>query len=313
MSAETIPPEMAAPIAAIRNFGRFYTRQLGLLKEGLLKSDFTLTEGRIIYEVATRPDLTATELGEILAMDPGYLSRQMRIFRDRGLVSRCTAPEDARKSRIRLTEAGRQAFDRLDLGSRQQVLAMIRHLPSGHIARLTQAMETIESLLSGTQLSSGAVTLRPLALGDIGWITHRHGILYAQEYGWDQTFEILVAEILARLAKTFDPEREGSWVAEHDGAVIGSVFVERESDEVAKLRLLYVEPTARGLGLGRRLVDTCIGFARDKGYRKLTLWTNDVLVPARRIYQAAGFVRISGEPVHAFGKDMVSEIWDLVL
>lgn len=313
MITQTIAPDMAEPVAAVRRFSRFYTRQLGLLEEGLLKSDFSLTEVRVLYELATRQELTATDLSRGLGIDPGYLSRLLKKFEDRELISRQTAPGDARQSRLHLTEAGREAFRPLDSASRQQVLAMIGHLPPTDRSRLTQAMQTIEALMNEPPPAPGSVILRPHALGDVGWITYRHAVLYAQEYGWDHTFEILVAEILAALAKSFDPVREGSWVAERDGAVIGSVFLVRESDTVAKLRLLYVEPTARGLGLGHQLVNTCITFAREKGYRKLTLWTNDVLVPARRIYQAAGFVLVSAEPVHAFGQDMVSEIWDLAL
>jgi DNA-binding MarR family transcriptional regulator/GNAT superfamily N-acetyltransferase len=313
MINDTIPPDMAEPVAAVRRFSRFYTRQLGLLEEGLLKSDFSLTEVRVLYELATRRELTATDLSRGLGIDPGYLSRLLKKFEDRELISRSTVPGDARQAQLRLTEAGREAFRPLDSASRQQVLAMIGHLPPIDRSRLAQAMRTIEELMNEPPPTPGAVILRPHALGDVGWITHRHGVLYAQEYGWDHTFEILVAEILAGLAKSFDPTREGSWVAERDGAVVGSVFVVRESDTVAKLRLLYVEPTARGLGLGRQLVNACITFARQKGYRKLTLWTNDVLVPARRIYQAAGFVLVSAEPVHAFGQDMVSEIWDMAL
>ncbi|HBK04776.1 MAG TPA: MarR family transcriptional regulator [Acetobacteraceae bacterium] len=311
--SQTIPPDMAAPIAAVRRFSRYYTRQIGLLDEGLLKSGYSLTEARVLYELATRRGLTATDLCRDLGIDPGYLSRLLKKFEERDLISRWASPEDARQSRLRLTEAGRVAFRPLDRASREQVMAMIGHLPSADITRLLRAMQAIETLMGEPLPAPGPVTIRGFGLGDVGWITHRHGILYAKEYGWDQTFEILVAEILAALATTFDPQREGSWIAERDGAVIGSAFVVCVSDTVAKLRLLYVEPEARGLGLGRQLVDACIGFAREKGYRTLTLWTNDVLIPARRIYQAAGFTMVSGEPVHAFGKDMVSETWELAL
>lgn len=311
--SQAISPYMAAPIAAVRRFSRFYTRQIGLLDEGLLKSGFSLTEARVLYELATRATLTATDLCHDLGIDPGYLSRLLKKFEERELISRWASPDDARQSRLRLTEAGRIAFRPLDRASREQAMTMIDHLPPADITRLLRAMQAIETLMGEPAPTPGPVILRGHGLGDIGWITHRHGILYGQEYGWDQTFEILVAEILAALVTTFDPEREGSWVAERDGAAIGSVFVVRVSDTVGKLRLLYVEPGARGSGLGRRLVDACIGFAREKGYRTLTLWTNDVLVPARRIYRAAGFTRVSGEPVHAFGKDMVSETWELAL
>lgn len=304
---------LAGPITAVRRFSRFYTRQLGLLEDSLLHSGFSLTEARVLYELATRSNLTATDLIRELGIDAGYLSRLLKRFEERDLISRWTTPEDARQSRLRLTDAGRRAFRPLDRASREQVMAMISHLEPTDVARLVGAMQTIEGLMGAPAPSTGALTIRPYHLGDIGWIIHRHGVLYEQEYGWDRSFELLVAEILTGIGKTFDPAYEGSWIAERDGSIAGSAFVVRVADTVAKLRLLYVEPAVRGSGLGRKLVDSCIGFAREKGYQTLTLWTNDVLLPARRIYQAAGFVLVSGEPVHAFGKDMVSETWELAL
>jgi DNA-binding MarR family transcriptional regulator/GNAT superfamily N-acetyltransferase len=311
--SETLEAALAGPVAAVRQFSRFYTRQLGLLDAGLLKSAFSLTEGRVLYELGTRPAATATELSRDLGIDPGYLSRLLKNFQQRGLITRSVSPEDGRQALLRLTTSGRAAFEALDQASRHQVLAMLGGMPPPHTARLVQAMQTVEYLMGEPQRSAEGATLRPHQLGDIGWIAHRQAVLYAQEYGWDGTYEILAAEILAGFVRNFDPEREGSWVAERAGETVGSVFVVRGSDTVAKLRLLYVEPAARGLGLGRRLVDACIEFACQKGYRTLTLWTNDVLVPARGIYQAAGFTCVAREPHHSFGKDLVGETWELAL
>jgi DNA-binding MarR family transcriptional regulator/GNAT superfamily N-acetyltransferase len=311
--SETIPAAAADPVAAVRQFSRFYTRQLGLLDAGLLKSPFSLTEARILFELATNPGLTATDLSRDLGIDPGYLSRLLKGFEKRNLMTRAVSADDGRQALLGLTESGRAAFAELDQASRRQILGMIGKLMPKEADRLVQAMQAVEHLMGEAEPSADPVVLRPHRLGDIGWIAHRQAVLYAQEYGWDETYEILAAEILAGIVRNFDPEREASWIAERNGSVIASVFVVRGSDTVAKLRLLYVEPSARGLGLGRRLVDTCIGFARDKGYRTLTLWTNDVLLPARRIYQAAGFTCLAREPHHSFGKDLVGETWNLAL
>jgi DNA-binding MarR family transcriptional regulator/GNAT superfamily N-acetyltransferase len=311
--SELLPAGIDAPIAAVRRFSRFYTRQLGLLDEGLLKSSFSLTQARVLYELATRPKLTATELGRDLGIDPGYLSRLLKNFEKRGLISRSVAPGDGRRALLCLTDSGRAAFEPLDRASRDQVHAMIASLAPAETARLVDAMRTVERLMDEPHPSQDPVILRRHRLGDIGWIAHRQAVLYEQEYGWDGTYEILAAEILAGIVKAFDPDWEQSWIAERDGAVIGSVFVARGSQSAAKLRLLYVEPDARGLGLGRRLVEACIGFAREKGYRTLSLWTNDVLLPARRIYQAAGFTCVARESHHSFGKDLTGETWELAL
>jgi len=311
--SETPMSAMASPVAAVRRFSRFYTRQLGLLEEGLLQSAFSLTEGRVLYELATRPKLTASELERDLGIDPGYLSRILKYFEKLGFVIRSASPDDGRLALLELTGAGRAAFEPLDSASRQQVFAMIGRLMPAEAARLVQAMHTVEHLMGEAVASQDPVVLRRHRLGDIGWIAHRQAILYAEEYGWDGSYEVLAAEILAGIVKNFDPDWERSWIAEREGAVIGSVFVVRRSQTVAKLRLLYVEPAARGLGLGRRLVDACVGFSRERGYRTLSLWTNDVLLPARRIYQAAGFTCIAREPHHSFGHDLIGETWELVL
>jgi DNA-binding MarR family transcriptional regulator/GNAT superfamily N-acetyltransferase len=303
----------ADAVAAVRRFSRFYTRQLGLLGEGLLKSHFSLTEGRVLYELAHRDPLTATELCRDLGVDAGYLSRILKAFDQRGLILRTASPSDGRQTLLTLTQAGRSAFEPLDRASQQDVQAMIGDLAPEETAALVRGMRTVEHLLGAHKASAAPIVLRPHRLGDLGWIARRQAILYAREYGWDETYEALAAEILAGFVKNHDPGSERSWVPERDGEVVGSVFVMRESETVAKLRLLYVEPAARGLGLGRKLVDACIDFAREAGYRKLTLWTNDVLVPARRIYQHAGFTCVRAEPHHSFGKDLIGETWDLAL
>jgi DNA-binding MarR family transcriptional regulator/GNAT superfamily N-acetyltransferase len=300
-------------VDAVRAFNRFYTRQLGLLHEGLLKSPFSLTEARVLYELAERDGLTATELGRDLGLDPGYLSRLLRKFEERGLVERLATETDGRRSSIALTPAGHQAFAPLNQDSHDQVAALLDRLPVSERDGLVKAMRSVQRLLGDGAGSGIPYMLRPLQVGDIGWIIRRQGLLYAQEYGWDETYEALVAEILGTFIKSFDPKRERSWIAERQGEVVGSVFVVRKSDEVAKLRLLYVEPSARGLGIGKRLVDECIGFARAKGYRTLTLWTNDVLAAARHIYEAAGFKLADEERHHAFGKDLVGQNWNLAL
>jgi DNA-binding MarR family transcriptional regulator/GNAT superfamily N-acetyltransferase len=300
-------------VAAVRRFSRFYTSQLGLLGEGLLDSDFSLTEARVLYELAHRETPAASDLCRELGLDAGYLSRILKRFDRRGLITRSASPRDGRQMLLALTPAGRAAFEPLDRASQEDVLAMIGQLGADQRGSLVQALGMAADLLGIGGRSPAPVILRPHRLGDLGWIARRQAILYAQDYGWDETYEALAAEILAGFVKNHDTRLERGWIAERDGETIGSVFVMRGSDSVAKLRLLYVEPTARGLGLGRRLVDGCIDFARDAGYRTLTLWTNDVLVPARRIYQAAGFIRVAAAPHHSFGRDLVGETWDLVL
>ncbi|WEX11196.1 bifunctional helix-turn-helix transcriptional regulator/GNAT family N-acetyltransferase [Chelativorans sp. AA-79] len=300
-------------VSAVRRFNRFYTRQIGLLEEGLLKSEFSLTEARILFELAHRDRLTATDLGSELALDAGYLSRILRKFEERGLLERRPSPSDARQALLTLTDKGRHAFEPLDEASRQQVAGLLAALPAGERDRLVSAMNTVERLLGTVPEPRVPYLLRPLRVGDLGWITHRQGLLYHQEYGWDETYEALVAQILSEFVRKFDPRHEAAWIAERDGEIVGSVFVVRQSDEIAKLRLLYVEPVARGLGIGQRLVGESITFARGKGYRTLMLWTNDILASARRIYQAAGFRLVAEERHHSFGKDLVGQTWELDL
>ncbi len=298
---------------AVRRFTRFYTGRLGVLQEGLLDSAFSLTEARVLYELANRNRPTATDLGRDLGLDPGYLSRILKRFEAAGLLERARSNQDARQSHLVLTEAGRAAFVPLDRASRDQVGRLLAGLSEADQRRLVEAMGTIEALLGEAGEPKAPYTLRPHRPGDMGWIVHRHGALYAQEYGWDDTFEALVAEIAATFIKDFDPKRERCWIAEKDGEIVGSVLLVRQSDEVAKLRLLYVEPKARGLNIGRRFVEECIRFARSAGYRRITLWTNDVLHAARKIYADAGFTLVAAEPHRSFGQDLVGENWELTL
>jgi DNA-binding MarR family transcriptional regulator/GNAT superfamily N-acetyltransferase len=304
---------MTEQIETIRAFNRFYTRQIGLLEEGLLKSSFTLTECRVLYELAHRTKPTAAQIAGSLALDAGYLSRILAKFERRKLVRRETSKSDVRAIHVSLTAAGRKAFAPLDTAAREQIDGLLKPLDARDVDAVTSAMGVLQRVLTGSGKAREPYRLRDLAPGDVGWIVHRQAVLYTREYGWDQTYEALVAEILAGFVKTFDKKRERGWVAEREGQIIGSVFVMRKSDDVAKLRLLYVEPSARGLGLGRRLVDECIRFARSKGFKKLTLWTNDCLVSARKIYQAAGFQLVGEEPHHSFGKDLMGQTWDLDL
>jgi DNA-binding MarR family transcriptional regulator/GNAT superfamily N-acetyltransferase len=309
------PHSAPQTIDAVRRFNRLYTRQLGLLDQGLLGSKFTLTESRVLYEIAHREEPTATEIARELGVDLGYLSRLLKSFERRRIIKRTRSPADARQSRLHLATPGRAAFDMLNRAARDQIAVMIDPMTPAQRRELAAALQSVQRLLGSGPAApeKEPYVIRPLQIGDIGWITHRQGILYAQEYGWDLTYEGLVAEILAGFVKNFDSSSEAAWVAERHGTVIGSVFLVRAFASVAKLRLLYVEPSARGLGIGRQLVHECIEFARAKGYRTLTLWTNDVLVSARRIYEAAGFELTKEEAHHSFGKDLLGQTWDLAL
>ena len=300
-------------VAAIRRFNRFYTQQIGVLKEGLLDSPFSLTESRVLYELAHRERPTATELVKDLGLDAGYLSRILRGFEKRRLLSRTPSKADGRQSLLALTKQGQRAFAPLQARSRDEIGAMLQKLPADDRGRLTEAMHTIERLLGARPEQKAPYLLRPHHSGDMGWVVHRHAVLYAQEYGLDEEFEALVAEIVAKFIRHFDPDKERCWIAEQEGENVGSVFIVKQSRTVAKLRLLLVEPKARGLGLGARLVDECIQFARRTGYRKITLWTNSVLLSARHIYRAAGFRMIHEERHHSFGQDLIGETWELKL
>lgn len=296
----------------VRRFNRFYTRQIGVLHEGLLQSPFSLTEVRVLFELDSRQRPTAAEVGKELGLDGGYLSRILRSFQQRGLVASEPSDTDGRQHHLHLTDSGREAFATLNERQNEDVKALLDRLPATDQGRLLEAMRTIEVLLGG-RAAKEPYLLRTHRPGDMGWVVYRHGVLYAQEYGWDEHFEAMVAGIVAKFIESFDPSCERCWIAERDGENLGSVFLVKESEAVAKLRCLLVEPSARGLGIGRRLVEECIRFARQCGYRKITLWTNSVLVAARRIYEAAGFELVHEEVHHSFGPDWIGQTWDLVL
>jgi DNA-binding MarR family transcriptional regulator/GNAT superfamily N-acetyltransferase len=297
-------------IAAIRRFNRFYTQRIGVLREGLHESPFSLAEARVLYELAHRPPVTASALAKDLALDPGYLSRILRRFAAQGLIERSRSEADGRQSFIALTDSGTAAFAPLDHASREEIGTLLAPLAEPEQRRLVEAARSIEALLGERAPQAEPYLLRPHRPGDMGWVVHRHGVLYAEEYGWDERFEALVAEVAAAFIKNFDARRERCWIAEKDHAVVGSVFLVRKSDEIAKLRLLFVEPDARGLGIGRRLVEECIRFARGAGYRRITLWTNSCLLAARGIYERAGFALVASEPHRSFGHDLVGETWE---
>jgi DNA-binding MarR family transcriptional regulator/GNAT superfamily N-acetyltransferase len=304
--------ELNGAVSEIRAFNRFYTRQIGILSEGQLGSPFSLTEVRVLYELAHRGTPTAAALGQDLGLDAGYLSRILAKFESSGFLMRERSESDRRQHELQLTEAGRNAFQPLDHGASRQVETMIRRLSETDRERLVNSMKTIARLL-GAEAGRGDFSIRTHRPGDIGWVTYRHGVLYKQEYGWDERFEALVADIAAKFIVNFDQQRERCWIAEREGERVGSVFLVKQSDEIAKLRLLLVEPEARGLGVGGRLVDECVRFAREARYNKITLWTQPELVAARRIYQNAGFQLVQEEPHRAFGIDMVGQIWEMTL
>jgi len=303
------PTDSGQEIAAVRAFNRFYTRKLGVLDQQLLKSPFSLSEARVMYELAHTGDLAAKEIGLELGLDPGYLSRIIQKFDENGLVARKPLPSDRRQYQLSLTAKGRASFARLERTSQEHVGTMLGPLSGEDRTRLIGAMDTIERLLAAPRAATPAI-LRDPRPGDMGWVVQSHGALYASEYGFDASFEALVAEIAAKFVTSFDAARERCWIADIDGRPVGSVFLVRHSDDVAKLRLLLVEPVGRGQGLGRRLVAECISFARACGYRRITLWTQSILVAARKIYQEAGFVRVAAEPHRSFGQNLIGETWE---
>lgn len=304
---------MDRDIAAVRRFTRFYTRQIDLLNEGLLRSPFGLTEARILYELAQRETTAASQLGRDLGLDAGYVSRILKSFEAAGLLRRTPCPTDGRQVLLSLTPSGTAATATLDRSSNKQVADMLCGLSIEARHRLMGAMETVERCLTEPSDTETSIVLREHRTGDLGWIARRQGLLYAQEYGWDETFEALVAEIAAAFVRNRDAACERAWIAERRGEIVGSVFLMRDTDIVAKLRLLYVEPWVRGSGLGRRLVRECVEFARSRGYATLTLWTNDILVAARTIYREAGFVLVGEERHRSFGQDLVGQNWSLDL
>jgi DNA-binding MarR family transcriptional regulator/N-acetylglutamate synthase-like GNAT family acetyltransferase len=310
-------PHLNSRISAIRRFNRFYTRAIGVLQESWAGGPFSLTESRVLYELAHNEKPTATLVRNRLDLDPGYLSRILAAFQKRGLIEKTPSQGDGRQTLLALSPDGRHQFTPLETRTNQHVGDMLDKLSENQQRDLVGAMQAIEKLLAPAgDAQPGAkdcYVLRPHQPGDMGWIVHRQGVLYAQEYGYDEQFEALVAEIVAKFIQHFDPKRERCWIAEKDGEVVGSVFLVTQSKQVAKLRLLYVEPAARGLGIGSRLVAECVRFARQAGYKKIVLWTQSELDAARHIYKRAGFRVIEKKPHHSFAKDLVAETWELAL
>jgi DNA-binding MarR family transcriptional regulator/GNAT superfamily N-acetyltransferase len=301
-------------IGAVRRFNRFYTRQIGVLRRNYLDSPYTLGEMRVLYELCHGEVKTASDIGRALDLDAGYLSRVLRKFEKAGLISRKTSREDARQSHLALTARGTKVFAPFEKRSHDFVGGMLGKLRADEQARLVASMESIETLLGEPPAApSRSYTLRAPRHGDFGWIVARHAALYAEEYGWVEPFEGLCAQIVADFVNNFDEKREHCWIADMNGANVGCIMLAKDSKEVARIRLLLVEPKARGLGLGHRLVDECIQFARQAGYRKITLWTHSVLTAARRVYEKAGFTLTASEPRHTWGEDVVAEYWDLEL
>jgi DNA-binding MarR family transcriptional regulator/GNAT superfamily N-acetyltransferase len=306
-------PPSSEQIQAIRQFSRFYTRRIGALNEGLNRSPFTLPEARLLWEIGHRGEATATELCADLGLDPGYVSRLLGGLRGRGCVAQSPSPEDGRRMILRPTAKGEAAFQALDVASTEDVGDWLRPLREETRERLVSAMATIETILTDSPERRVPYVIRQHRSGDMGWVVWRHGVLYREQYGWGEVFEGLTAQIVGQFIARLDPDRERCWIAERDGTNVGCVFIVRESKSVARLRLLLVEPSARGLGIGRRLVEECVRFSREAGYGKITLWTMHVLIAARSIYRQAGFEMVSSEPHDGFGEGLMSETWDLVL
>ncbi len=300
----TLPISERASI--VRGFNRFYTRQIGALHEHLLDSEFSLTEARILYELATRESVTSTDLCRELDLNAGYLSRVISGFEKKGLVEKTRSTADARAIQLELTESGRAVFGPLDSASLNEVIGMLERLTEPQQHQLIEAMQQIQSLLGERE---STYLLRDPQPGDMGWVVHQQAVLYAREYGWNAEFEALVAEIVAKYIRDFDPASDRCWIAEKDGKVVGSVFVVRHDETTAKLRMLYVDASARGLGIGQRLVDECLRFARLAGYTRMVLWTNSALADARKLYQKAGFELIEEVQSHSFGMDQIEQTW----
>jgi DNA-binding MarR family transcriptional regulator/N-acetylglutamate synthase-like GNAT family acetyltransferase len=309
------PSALPARVAQVRAFNRFYTRQIGVLQEGYLHSPFSLTAVRVLYELAHHDATSATDLARQLDLDAGYLSRILTGFLKRGLIDKRPARRDGRQSELRLTDHGREVFAPLDRGAQEQIGGLLARLSDAEQQQLVEAMRTIERLLEDTPPDAPKTpyVLRPPHPGDLGWVVQRHGALYAQEYGYDEHFEALVASIVAHFVERFDPRRERCWIAERAGAPVGCIFLVRGSPTIGKLRLFLVEPSARGLHIGRHLIDECIRFARLAGYRRIRLWTQSELLAARHLYARAGFLMINSEPHHSYSKDLVAETWELRL
>jgi DNA-binding MarR family transcriptional regulator/N-acetylglutamate synthase-like GNAT family acetyltransferase len=304
--------EIERDIAAVRRFNRFYTQKIGVLGEGWLHSPFTLTEARVLYEVAHRDAPTATELARDLGLDAGYLSRIIAGFEKKKLLKRTPSETDGRRYHLSLTDKGRKTFAPLEESTRRDVAAMLDPMPPAQRQRMVQAMDAIEAAMGDAAAPEG-YTLRAPKPGDITLVVSRQTRVYCQEYGWNGEFEVMAAEIAMQFAKNFDPKWERCWIAERGGEVVGSIFLVKQTDTVAKLRMLYVDAAARGLGLGKRLVEECVAQARAFGYKRMTLWTNDILSAARHIYMGQGFKLVKEDCHHMFGKDLVGQTWELDL
>jgi Transcriptional regulators len=307
-------PPATSQVALVRAFNRFYTRRVGVLDEGHLNSTFSLTEVRVLYEIAHDPETTASALQSKLRLDAGYVSRLVTAFEARGLITRTPSPSDGRRNLLALSERGRTIFAELDARADADVATLLAPLTPEASAQLHEAMRTIRTVL-GDEPRDTSYTLRPHRPGDMGFIVYRQAVVYAREYGWNAHFEALISRIVADFLDGFDPVRECCWIAERDGETVGSVFLVRHPERAgaAKLRLLYVEPSARGLGIGARLVHECTLFARAAGYHAITLWTNSVLTSARRVYEAEGYHLVHEAPHRSFGNDLVEQTWELTL
>jgi DNA-binding MarR family transcriptional regulator/GNAT superfamily N-acetyltransferase len=300
-------------VAAVRRFNRFYTQHLGVLGDGWLDSPFSLTQARVLYEIKERDRATATDIARDLGLDAGYLSRILHGFHKSGLIRKDVSPDDGRQSFLSITATGRKAFAPLEARTERQVGAVLGRLTPPQQDHLVSAMHTVEAMIAPKAKAESEIILREPRPGDLGWVVTRHAELYAQEYQWGENFEGICAQIVADFASKFDPACERCWIAEMDGRNVGCVFLVKDSETVARLRLLLVDPAARGRGLGKRLTDECIQFARRSGYRSITLWTHSVLTAARHIYETAGFRLTSSEKRKSFGQDVVSEYWDMTL
>ncbi|WP_018238654.1 helix-turn-helix domain-containing GNAT family N-acetyltransferase [Ensifer sp. BR816] len=300
-------------IGEIRRFNRFYTRTIGLLDETLTESAFTLTEARVLFELGHRESPAASEIAAELRLDSAYLARILRRFAAGGLSKARSDGADRRRRILSLTDKGRAALAELQAAADKDIARLLRSLPDEKLGELERALRKTMELLRGSPMEGPAITLRAHRIGDIGWVVQRQAVLYAEQYGWDITYEALAAEIGAAFLRNFRKGRDFCWIAERDGAPVGAVFLVGEDDATARLRLLHVEPEARGLGIGKRLVDACIEQARASGYRRVVLWTNSILVAARTLYERAGFRLIGEERHHSFGKDLVGQTWELVL
>ena len=313
MASTRIAEATAQEIALVREFNRFYTRQIGVLQGGLLSSPYSLTEVRVMFEISQRGSTTASELASILGLDHGYLSRLLQHLQSLKLLGKKRSSSDGRQLLLTLTNKGQKAYEALDLRASSEIQLLLKDFSAEEIQKLLASMDTIRDLLSPKKDEPCAYVLRPPKPGDYGWIVAAHGDLYAREYGWNEEIEMLAAEIVAGFMKNFDPKYDRCWIAERQGSPVGCVFVAKESQTVAKLRLLLVTSRARGFGIGSRLIDECVRFAKQAGYQKLTLWTQSNLKDARKLYEKAGFQLVHEQAHHSFGHDLVGEHWEMRL